>query len=42
MSILEECFDRMEKDCREDKWDYLQEKHGYTRLVEDGGYWYAK
>ncbi|MBQ6639040.1 MAG: hypothetical protein IJH82_10410 [Lachnospiraceae bacterium] len=25
-----------------DEWDYLQEKHGYTRLVEDGGYWYAK
>lgn len=25
-----------------DEWEYLKEKHGFTRLIEDGGYWYAK
>ena len=23
------------------EWDYLQEKHGYSYLIEEGGMWYA-
>ena len=25
-----------------DEWNYLQSKHGYTRLKQIGDYWYAK
>ena len=24
-----------------DEWSYLQQKHGYRKLMEKGGYWYA-
>ena len=25
-----------------DEWNYLKSQHGYTRLKQNGDYWYAK
>ena len=34
-------LDEYKKSALRWEWDYLQEQHGYKRLIPKGGYWYG-